>query len=135
MAEKTSSLGLEGMDAISFFEDSKPKRGSFEFKAVVNGLTYCFRNQANLDRFLKNPAAFLPQFGGHCAFYCGLLGKLKPGSAKAWKIINGKLYLTGGPNVFWLWKQFPALIGRGHDHYRAPFVGKPSHEPARRLSR
>lgn len=125
MPEKISTLGLGGMDALSFFESSKPRRGTFDYKAEVGGMTYCFSSQSNLDRFVRRPEAFLPQFGGHCAFYCGLMGRMVPGDARAWRIVNGKLYLASGPNVAWLWDKLPMLVGRGHDNYRTSLRGRP----------
>ena len=119
MAEKQSSLGLSGYDPISYFENGKPRLGKFDYKTNVNGVIYCFTCQRNLDRFLKRPTDFIPQFGGNCAFSCGLLGKLKPGSHLSWKIVDGKLYLNSNAIVGKIWEFLPSLIERGHDNYRA----------------
>ena len=118
MAAQASSLALEGYDAITFFEGRKPRRGSFDYKMQLDGLTYCFLSEEHLNRFKKTPRAFLPQFGGHCALAVGLYGGLRPGSANSWKVVDEKLYFLGGPNTFWLWEKFPNLITRAHQQYR-----------------
>jgi YHS domain-containing protein len=118
MAEtkKISSLGLEGFDAVSYFVNGKPRPGKFEYKAQHDGLTYCFCSQENLDKFNKSPGQFLPQFGGKCAFAYALGGS-SAGSAKTWKIVGGKLYLTANHFVGKIWEWMPAMIGRGHSRY------------------
>lgn len=128
MAEKISTLALGGMDALSYFENPKPRRGSFDFKTQLDGMTYCFSTECNRDRFIRRPEVFLPEFGGNCAFYCGLLGKLVPGTVKDWRLLNGKLYLLSGPNVGWLWDKLPMLMERGQQNYRAWLRGRPAGE-------
>ena len=123
MYESKTSLALGGYDAVTFFEGEKPLIGNFDLKTQMDGMTYCFSSKDNLARFVRNPSSFLPQFGGHCAFSCGLYGGLRPGSAKHWKVVYGKLYLLEGPRAQWCWEKFPRLIPWGHQNYERKLRG------------
>lgn len=90
VSERPSTLGLGGYDAVSYFSEGRPRPGNFEFKTSWQGMTYCFFSKDNLDKFVKNPESFLPQFGGNCAFACGLFGGKRPGSPQIWKIVDGQ---------------------------------------------
>ena len=58
-------------------------------------MTYRFLNDANKATFLKEPAKYLPQYGGFCAN--GIVyGIPWGGDANTWKMIDGKLYIFGG---------------------------------------
>ena len=120
MAQNSNHLALDGYDPVTYFMNGKPRLGKFDYKTQWKGQTFCFTNQQNLDRFNKTPQSFAPQFGGHCAFACGLFGQNKPGSPKHFKIVDGKLYIHGGPIVGKLWEFLPMLIARGHSIYKAP---------------
>lgn len=117
MAERESTLGLGGFDAVSYFLEGRPRVGKFDHKLNHGGLTYCFFNQENLDKFKKNPEQYLPQFGGHCAFAAGVYGGKKKGDPQCWKIVEGKLYLNSNPVVGAIWQALPFLRGRGHSNY------------------
>lgn len=117
MALQESTLGLGGYDAVSFFMDERPRSGRFEHKTRFKGLIYCFSTEQNLLKFQKDPAAYLPQFGGDCALGWGVLGSSRSGSPKAWHITAGKLYFHGNPIFKKLCETFPALLRRAHINY------------------
>jgi len=119
VSERQSTLGLGGYDAVSYFLEGRPRPGSFEFKTSWQGMTYCFFTKDNLDKFVKKPESFLPQFGGNCAFACGLFGGKRPGSPQIWKIVDGKLYFNSGYFTSKLWEFMPFLIGRGQSYYQS----------------
>ncbi len=121
MFEKETALGLDGYDPLTFFEGDAPRRGQFECKTKMHGKTYLFLNAENRGRFQRNPASFLPQFGGFCAFACGLYGGLVPGSTEFRRVLSGKLYLFSGPRSLWAWERWPKLISWGHSHYDRKF--------------
>ena len=119
--DKRSSLGLEGNDPVILCEENILKRGSYELRAKVGGITYCFINEENRGRFKRSPSHFLPQFGGHCAFACGLYGGLVPGSLEHRRNVSGKLFLFAGAFSIWAWERFPSLMGSGQANYEKKF--------------
>ncbi len=119
MSAGNSSLGLGGYDAVSYFAEGRPRVGKFDYKAPYQGRTFCFFTQENMEKFKKKPENFAPQFGGNCAFACGLMGSSKVGNPQNWKIVAGKLYLFSNPVVAKIWEFLPFLIERGHSNFRA----------------
>ena len=116
--DRKSTLGIEGFDPVAYFVNGQPRLGKIEFKHQFKGLTYCFSTKENMDKFVKKPDDYLPQFGGVCAFGYPL-GSRTPGSPKNWKIVDGKLYFIANHMVRVIWGWFPFLIGRGQAKYRA----------------
>ena len=96
-----NDLALEGFDAVSFFK-GKPVRGRTEFQTLYKGATWRFDTQANMDLFLLNPAKFVPEYGGYCAWAVAN-GKLAPGRPRYWHVEDGKLYLNYSRRVQKRW--------------------------------
>lgn len=61
------NTALSGYDAVSYFS-GRPVQGSKTFSTTWRGATFRFASAANLAKFKANPAAFAPQYGGHCAW-------------------------------------------------------------------
>jgi len=86
-----TELAIQGYDPVSYHIDS-PLKGKKEYSLVHNGATYLFSNQENLKTFLNNPDAYLPAFGGWCAW--AMLDREKVNvNPKTYKIIGGLTYL------------------------------------------
>ena len=86
-------VGAGGYDVVAYFTASQAVPGKPDLTAVHDGVTYRFSNSANRDLFAANPAGYLPQYGGYCA-YAVSKGHTAGVSPKAWKIVDGKLYLN-----------------------------------------
>lgn len=98
-----------GYDVTSYFTGS-PVRGSAQFTATHNGATYRFASAANRDKFVANPAAFAPQYGGYCAWAVSQ-GYTAPGRPQFWKVVDGKLYLNYSAEVQQRWERdIPGFI-------------------------
>ncbi|MEM6846563.1 MAG: YHS domain-containing (seleno)protein [Pseudomonadota bacterium] len=108
-----------GFDVVAYFDmaqapvgQAQPAAipGSAEFTAEYNGATFAFANAENLARFEADPAAFAPQYDGHCAYGVTKGGKV-PGNPNLWRIVDGKLYLNITPRVVEFWEEdIPAMI-------------------------
>ncbi|MDD1795436.1 YHS domain-containing protein [Enterovibrio sp. ZSDZ42] len=95
---------VSGYDTVSFF-DGTPTEGSSTFKTEHDGVTWKFANQANLDKFLANPAQYAPQYGGHCSWAIAANDALAPGDPMLWKVVDNKLYLNYNEETFETWNQ------------------------------
>lgn len=86
-------VAVEGTDVVAYFNESKPVKGKEEFQHEWNGAMWRFASPANRDQFAAAPAKYAPQFGGYCAWAVsqGYTADIDP---RAWKIVNGKLYLN-----------------------------------------
>jgi len=98
---------VKGVDGVAYYSlppDAKSVKGSKEFTYEWKGATWRFANAKNRDKFIENPEAYAPQYGGYCAFAVshGFTTSPRPDS---WKIVDGKLYLNNNKRSFVKWEQ------------------------------
>jgi hypothetical protein len=110
-------LAMDGYDAVAYFADGKPTRGSAQFEMRWNGATWRFATAANRDAFQQRPDHFAPQFGGYCA-YAVSRGYTANGDPRVWKLVDGRLYLNYSTSAQALWeKDIPANIAKGRGNW------------------
>ena len=63
-----SSTALDGYDAVAYFSEGRPVKGSPEFEYEWRGATWRFADAEHLEAFRSEPDAFAPQYGGYCAY-------------------------------------------------------------------
>ena len=97
-------VALKGFDAVAYFAVNNAVEGDNKYEFVWNGAKWLFANAENLEKFKADPAAFAPQFGGYCS-YAVSKGYTADGDPKAWKIVDGKLYLNYNPEVKQMWER------------------------------
>lgn len=86
---------LKGHDVVAYFTQGRHAPGSPQFKSVHEGVTFRFASAEHKALFDKEPAKYLPQYGGYCAN--GIVyGIPWGGDADSWRIDGGKLYIFGG---------------------------------------
>lgn len=112
-----SSTAVSGYDAVAYFTDGKPTKGSKKFQTEYKGAKWRFSSQENLDTFLADPARYAPQYGGYCAW--AMAGGYKAsGDPEQWKIVDGKLYLNYDASVKAEWEQdIPGFIAKADVNY------------------
>lgn len=86
-------LALHGYDVVAYFVDAKPVRGRDSLAVVHNGAAYRFATAANREAFERDPARYLPQYGGFCAYGVSVDKKFD-GDPLLWTIYGGKLYVN-----------------------------------------
>ncbi len=106
------NVALGGHDPVAYFRAGRPVPGSRDFTASHGGARYRFATAAYRDAFLADPARYLPQYGGYCAWAVAQ-GYTAPGDPKVWKIVNGRLYLNYDAEVGRRWEEdIPGHIRR-----------------------
>ena len=90
---KHSTPAVQGYDVVSYQTGKRPVRGNGNFVSTYEGATYQFSSKANLALFKKNPAKYVPAYGGFCAFGVSV-GKKFTGDPEVWRLVDGKLYLN-----------------------------------------
>jgi len=87
-----SNIALQGYSAVSYADLGLAQKGVKEFKSTYEDVVYYFTSKEQKASFDRNPAKYLPEFGGFCAFgiYAGAKFRVDPN-----KFIsqNGKYYL------------------------------------------
>ena len=86
-------VAIQGYDPVSYFTQKKAVKGKAAIAATYEGIIYNFSSQANKDLFLKNPAAYEPQYGGWCSYAMGANGEKVEVDPETFKIVDGKLNL------------------------------------------
>lgn len=108
-----TGYAVSGYDVVAYFDlaqapvgQAQPAAvpGDKDITATYNGAKFAFSSEANKDRFLANPAAFVPQYDGHCAYGVAKGGKV-PGNPNLWRIVDDKLYLNITKNVVSFWEE------------------------------
>jgi YHS domain-containing protein len=87
-----NGLALEGYDPVAYFTLGKPTRGSLEHTATFRGATYRFASREHHQLFEKEPARYVPEFGGYCG-YAASINKISPVNPEIWQLVDGKLVL------------------------------------------
>jgi len=86
------SLAIQGYDPVSYFK-AGPEKGDKDIAHTYKGVTYRFANEANLNRFKKDPEKYEPVYGGWCAHAIGNSGEKVEVDPETYKIIDDKNYL------------------------------------------
>jgi YHS domain-containing protein len=95
-------IGLKGYDPVAYFTNGAPTKGLEQYSFAWKGVRYRFASAENLDRFKADPAKYLPQYGGYCA-YAMSLDRIADVDPSRWAIVNGKLYLNNSFVAEKLW--------------------------------
>ena len=107
-----TGFAVSGYDVVAYHGLTQSPVGTAQPEAVPgraditaewNGAVFAFATEANRDTFLADPAAYAPQYDGHCAFGVSKGGKV-PGNPNLWRIIDGKLYLNINREVVGFWE-------------------------------
>lgn len=99
-----TGLAMRGYDPVSYFKVGEPQRGDFSITSIHDGATYRFASEDNKKAFEANPEAYVPQYGGYCAY--GLSQGVKvDGDPSLWKIVENKLYLNLSVPVQARWEE------------------------------
>lgn len=114
-----SRVAADGYDVVAFFTVGRPVMGEAKFATQWKGVTWRFSSAANLAKFMANPAAYAPQYGGYCA-WAAANGYTAKGDPLRWKIVGGKLYLNYNAEIQSRWvKDIPGFIRKGDANWPA----------------
>ena len=97
-------VAIKGYDPVAYFTDSKPVKGSKDFRYDWQGATWQFASAEHRDLFTKEPEKYAPQYGGYCAWAVSQ-GNTAGIDPDAWKIVGGKLYLNYDTDIQTKWLQ------------------------------
>lgn len=103
---------LRGYDAVAYFKEGKPVKGSPQYTVEYKGSTFRFGSKANRDAFAAEPARYAPQYGGYCAF--GTAGGYKAATdPTAFTVTGGKLYLNYNRDIQKQWSaDIPGFVAK-----------------------
>jgi YHS domain-containing protein len=105
-----SRVAVSGYDPVAYFTDGRPVRGTTQFRTTYQGYEYRFASAEHLAAFQANPARYLPQYGGYCAWAIAQ-GYTASGNPNNWRIVDGRLYLNYNDEIQQRWERdIPGFI-------------------------
>jgi hypothetical protein len=102
--DATQGVALEGYDAVAYFVDHRPIRGSDAYTRTWNGVVWKFASAEHRDLFAADPTHYAPQYGGYCA-YAVANRTTAHGSPKQWAVVHDRLFLNNNAVAKQLWDQ------------------------------
>jgi YHS domain-containing protein len=87
-------VAIMGYDTVAYFTQGRPVKGSEAFSYEWLGTPWFFANEEHRQMFIGDPVKFAPQYGGYCAGEVAMEGSSSNIDPEAWRIIDGKLYLS-----------------------------------------
>jgi pentapeptide MXKDX repeat protein len=112
-----NGVAIKGYDPVAYFTDGKAVMGKSDYSYKWNDAKWHFTSSDHLKMFKENPDKYAPQYGGFCAYgvtkdHCGTT------DPTAWKIVDGKLYLTTNSDVKMMWeKDIQGNIKKGDENW------------------
>ena len=102
-SKDADGVALKGYDVISYLEKHDEK-GTKVNSASFGGVTWWFASAEHRRIFVADPARFVPEYGGFCAYSIGR-GAAATADPRVYSATGGKLYLFFDPAVKAVWDQ------------------------------
>jgi YHS domain-containing protein len=102
-------VALKGYDPVAYFTEQRPMLGDPKYQHEWDGATYRFALAKHLELFKADPDRYLPQYNNWCAASVAKGIKVH-GNPEYWLVVDGRLYLFGGPPGPGLMKADPAAM-------------------------
>jgi YHS domain-containing protein len=110
---------LKGCDVVAYFKEGKPVKGSSAIASTYRGATYLFASAASKAEFEKDPAKYVPQYGGFCAYGVASGVLADPEGPSAFLVYKGKLYICGNQGALKSFKSdIDSNIGKADKNWR-----------------
>ncbi|MFS4582001.1 YHS domain-containing (seleno)protein [Phaeobacter sp. C3_T13_0] len=106
----TTGLAMQGYDPVAYFNAGEPTKGSYKVTSTFDDATYWFATEENKELFEASPEAYVPAYGGYCAFGAAMGFKFD-GDPNQWKIVDDVLYLNLSKDIQERWvSDIPGFI-------------------------
>jgi YHS domain-containing protein len=89
-------LAIKGYDPVAYFTENRPMIGDPQYSHEWDGAVYRFASAEHLEMFKADPDRYLPQYNNFCAASVARGVKVH-GDPEYWLVVDGRLYLFGGP--------------------------------------
>jgi opacity protein-like surface antigen len=100
----STGLALQGYDPVAYFTEGEATPGDWRITANYQDATYRFSSEEHKAAFEADPDAYLPEYGGYCAFGAAMGFKFD-GDPEQWRIVDGELYLNISADIQERWLQ------------------------------
>ena len=87
-------VAIKGYDTVAYHTEGRAIKGTSDYSHEWNDARWDFASAQNRDLFAADPERYAPQYGGYWAGSLAAAGKVAGVNPEAFKIIEGKLYLS-----------------------------------------
>ena len=115
-AAEGAPLGIKGYDPVAYFIEKRAMIGDPQHQYEWDGALYRFASAKHLEMFKADPDRYLPQYSNLCAASVAKGVKLE-GNPEHWLVVDGRLYLFGGPQGPGLMAADPAMTRRADENF------------------
>jgi YHS domain-containing protein len=110
-------VAIKGYDPVAYFTQHEALEGSPKYSYHWLGATWHFASSENRDLFVGDPAKYAPQYGGYCADGVSSGTVTTNVDPKAWRIIEGKLYISYDPGAAEGFEKNPTKLANSQKHW------------------
>lgn len=110
-------VAIKGYDTVAYFTQNEAVEGSPKYTYRWLGATWQFTSPENRDLFAREPSKYAPQYGGYCADGVSFGTVTTNIDPKAWRIIDGKLYISYDPGAADGFEKNPAKLPDSQKHW------------------
>lgn len=96
-------VALGGYDPVSYFRGA-PAKGDPALARGYQGATYYFVSAEHKNMFEKEPARYVPKYGGFCG-YAASINRVSPVDPLIWQLVEGELVLQHTPRAYELFNE------------------------------
>jgi len=100
-------VAVHGYDPVAYFLEGKAVKGDPQYESKYNGAAYRFQSTADKAAFDKEPAKYIPQYGGYCAMAMAM-GTLEDADPNFFLVHDGKLLLQRNAKAHMMFAKDPA---------------------------
>ncbi|PLX44728.1 MAG: hypothetical protein C0605_01990 [Hyphomicrobiales bacterium] len=87
-----AGIALRGNDTVALASNLAVSTGHAKYTIERDGVAYYFSSAKTMKQFKADPARYMPQYGGFCAFGVAI-GKKLDAAPRFADIVDGKLYV------------------------------------------
>lgn len=115
------NVAIKGYDPVAYFTQGKAVPGDPNISTIWLGAKWQFATAEDRRLFIKNPIAYAPQYGGHCADGMAYVATAVTVNIDptAWSVIDGKLYLSYDPGSAKDFADGAGLVGKADANWRS----------------
>lgn len=110
-------VAIKGYDPVAYFTDNRATQGSPTYAHRWLGAEWYFTSAEHRDLFVADPGKYAPQYGGYCADGVSFGTVTTNIDPRAWRIIDGKLYLNYDPGAAEGFEKKPAKVVDSRNHW------------------
>lgn len=110
-------VAIKGYDPVAYFTENKAVEGSPAYAHRWLGAEWHFASAENRELFIANPGKYAPQYGGYCADGVSFGTVTTNIDPQAWRIIDGKLYLSYDPGAADGFEKKPSKVVDSQKHW------------------